>query len=291
MIIIRIIILFLFLLFVESYSTFHISKTNNSINDLDVKQSFSPNETTLSEREFLPCTAKQCNETLSFSSKEKDKITLGKKQSFSPNETTLSEREFLPFTAKQCNETLFNLYRSLLCFYFSLYALENTVNNLDGFTDPFNFTNDNIKDISKWFLAYLIVDICKMVYIKSVRLDLYTHHILGIIIYSTSFYYKNTCFLHSFGLLAESISIISGIDSMYMDNNDLDKSKKCKLYRKNIIKYIRQPMWIYGLLITLYNADDISNFMFYNGLITSIAMICLDIYWERKCDKIINENT
>jgi hypothetical protein len=76
-----------------------------------------------------------------------------------------------------------------------------------------------------------------------------------------------------------------------MDNKELNKSKKCKIYRKNIIKYIRQPMWIYGLLITLYNADDISNFMFYNGIITSIAMICLDIYWERKCDKIINENT
>ena len=259
MIIIRIIVLFLFLLFVENYSTYHILKTQN------VKHS---DENHLG----LPCTAKQCNETLSFSSKEKDKITLGKKQSFFPN------------------ETLFNLYRSLLCLYFSLYALENTLNNLDGFTNPFHFTNDNIKDISKWFLAYLIVDICKMVCIKSVRWDLYTHHILGIIIYSTSFYYNNTCFLHSFGLLAESISIISGIDSIYIDNKELDKSKKCKLYRKNIIKYIRQPMWIYGLLITLYNADDISNFMFYNGLITSIAMICLDIYWERKCNKIINEN-
>jgi len=284
MIIIRIIVLFLFLLFVESYSTFHISKTNNSINNLNTKQ---------------------CNETLSFSSKEKDKITFGKKQSFFPNETTHTKYEFLPsaslmaglspsglpYTAKQCNETLFNLYRSLLCFYFSLYALENTLNNLDGFINPFNFTNDNIKDISKWFLAYLVVDIYKMVWNKSVRWDLYTHHILGIIIYSTSFYYNNTCFLHSFGLLAESISIVSGIDSLYIENNELEKSKKCKIYRKKIIKYIRQPIWIYGLLITLYNADDISNFMFYNGLITSITMICLDIYWERKCDKIINENT
>ena len=54
---------------------------------LGKKQSFFPNETTLSEREFLPYTALQCNETLSFSSKEKDKITLGKKQSFFPNET------------------------------------------------------------------------------------------------------------------------------------------------------------------------------------------------------------
>ena len=117
MIIIRIIVLFLFLLFVENYSTYHILKMLN-VKQLDLpskekekitlgeKQSFSPNETTLSEREFLPYTALQCNETLSFSSKEKDKITLGKKQSFFPNETTLSEREFLPYTALQCNETL-----------------------------------------------------------------------------------------------------------------------------------------------------------------------------------------
>jgi hypothetical protein len=326
MIIIRIIVLFLFLLFVESYSTFHISKTNNSINNLNTKQC---NETTHTKYEFLPQNVKHSDETLSFSSKEKNKITFGKKQSFFPNETTHIKYEFLPsaslmaglspsglpYTTKQCNETLsfsskekdkitfgkkqsffpnetlFNLYRSLLCFYFSLYALENTLNNLDGFINPFNFTNDNIKDISKWFLAYLVVDIYKMVWNKSVRWDLYTHHILGIIIYSTSFYYNNTCFLHSFGLLAESISIVSGIDSLYIENNELEKSKKCKIYRKNIIKYIRQPLWIYGLLITLYNADELSNFMFYNGIITSITMICLDIYWEKKCDKIINENT
>ena len=41
------------------------------------------------------------NETLPFSSKEKDKITLGEKQSFPPNETTRSKNEFLPCTAKQ----------------------------------------------------------------------------------------------------------------------------------------------------------------------------------------------
>ena len=48
----------------------------------------------------------EINETLSFSSKEKDKITLGEKQSFSPNETTRSKNEFLPCTGNQCNETL-----------------------------------------------------------------------------------------------------------------------------------------------------------------------------------------
>jgi hypothetical protein len=41
----------------------------------------------------LPYTAMQCNETLTFSSQEKDKITLGKKQSFFPNETTHTKNE------------------------------------------------------------------------------------------------------------------------------------------------------------------------------------------------------
>ena len=39
------------------------------------------------------------SETLSFSSREKDKITFGEKQSFSPNETTHTKYVFLPCTA------------------------------------------------------------------------------------------------------------------------------------------------------------------------------------------------
>jgi hypothetical protein len=46
------------------------------------------------------------NETLSFSSKEKDKITFEKKQSFFPNETTHTKYEFLPQNVKHSDETL-----------------------------------------------------------------------------------------------------------------------------------------------------------------------------------------
>ena len=45
-------------------------------------------------------------ETLSFSLKEKDKITLEKKQSFFPNETTHTKYEFLPQNVKHLDETL-----------------------------------------------------------------------------------------------------------------------------------------------------------------------------------------
>ena len=48
---------------------------------------------------------KHSDETLSFSSKEKDKITFGKKQSFFPNETL-------------SNETIVNNKNPMTCEYF-----------------------------------------------------------------------------------------------------------------------------------------------------------------------------
>jgi hypothetical protein len=48
----------------------------------------------------------------------------------------------------------------------------------------------------------------------------------------------------------------------------MDKSKSCKIYRKNIIKYLRQPIWIILLLICLYKSQDIPTIMLYNGVIT-----------------------
>ena len=78
------------------------------------------NETTRSKNEFLPSASlmaglsplgvpqnvKHSDETLPFSSKEKDKITLGEKLSFSPNETTRSKNEFLPQNVKHSDETV-----------------------------------------------------------------------------------------------------------------------------------------------------------------------------------------
>ena len=42
-------------------------------------------------------------------------------------------------------ETKFNVYRSLMCLYFSLYSLEITVNNFtEAYGKPFNFVNEEI---------------------------------------------------------------------------------------------------------------------------------------------------
>ena len=198
--------------------------------------------------------------------------------------------EKYPKLSKFSSETKFNFYRSLMCIYFSLYSFENTINNLiPGYLEPINYKFDGFTDISQWFIAYLFLDIGKMVWMKNKRWDLYIHHIWCLITSFITWYYDKIGFLYNFILINESISIVSGIDSMFMEEKSMDKSKKCKIYRKNIIKYIRHPVWIISLLTILYNAHNIPNIMFWNAIIFIFIGICLDIYWEKKCNKVINK--
>ena len=197
--------------------------------------------------------------------------------------------EKYPKLASFSTDTKFNFYRSLMCLFFSLYSFENTITNLvPGYLEPFDYKFDGFTDISQWFVAYLFLDIGKMAWMKNTRWDLYIHHIWCLVSYLIAFYYNKIGFFHSFVLANEAISIVSGADSLFMEEKSMDKSKSCKVYRKNIIKYLRQPVWIITLLMTLHRAHDIPNIMFWNGLITSCLMIWLDRYWEKKCDKVIN---
>ncbi len=185
-------------------------------------------------------------------------------------------------------DTKFNFYRSLMCMFFTFYSLENSVNNLvSGYIEPFDYKFEGFNDISQWFISYLILDIGKMAWMKNTRWDLYVHHIWCLASYCIAFFYDKIGFFHSFILINEAISIVSGVDSLYMEEKQMDKSKSCKLYRKNIIKYLRLPIWIITLLLSLHNRHDIPDVMFWNGLVTSCLMIWLDRYWERKCDKVI----
>ena len=188
-------------------------------------------------------------------------------------------------------ETKFNVYRSLMCLFFALYAFENTINNLiPGYIEPFDYKTESFTNICQWFIAYIILDLGKMVWTKNTRWDLYIHHFYSLFSFAIAFYYNKIGFFHSFILINEAISIVSGVDSIYMEENEMVKSKNCKIYRKNIIKYVRQPIWIITLLLTLHRAHDIPSLMFWNGLITPCLMIWLDRYWERKCDKVIEEH-
>jgi len=187
-------------------------------------------------------------------------------------------------------ETKFNIYRSLMCIYFSLYSLEISINYLpEAYGLPFDFTNEDISDIQNWFIAYLILDIEKMIITGNKRWDLYVHHIWCLISFWIAQSYDKLGYFHIFLLINESISIVSGIDSIYLEENKKYESMLCKKYRKNIIKFIRLPIWILVLLTTLHHRKDLPDIMFWNGLLTSVLMIGLDSYWEGKCDKVINE--
>jgi hypothetical protein len=187
-------------------------------------------------------------------------------------------------------ETKFNIYRSLMCIYFSLYSLEISINYLpEAYGLPFDFKNEEIRDIQNWFIAYLILDIEKMIITGNKRWDLYVHHIWCLISFLIAQSYDKLGYFHIFLLINESISIVSGIDSIYLEENKKYESMLCKKYRKNIIKFVRLPIWILVLLTTLHHRKDLPDIMFWNGLLTSVLMIGLDCYWEGKCDKVINE--
>jgi hypothetical protein len=197
-----------------------------------------------------------------------------------------------PKLADKNEETKFNFYRSLMCLYFSLYSLENTINTVLDLNeiDMVNDTKFKFLDISRWFVAYLTVDMGKMISMKSTRWDLYIHHIWCLITYGLGFYYNKIGFLHNLVLINESISIVSGIDSLFMEENNMEDSRKCKIYRKKIINYLRLPIWIIFIIISYMNRNKVEPIMFYNGIITASLMICLDQYWAYKCDKVINKN-
>ena len=197
--------------------------------------------------------------------------------------------EKYPKLSNFSSDTKFNFYRSLMCLFFSLYSLDNTVNNLvSGYIEPFDYKFEGFEDISQWFVSYLILDIGKMAWMKSTRWDLYVHHLWCLSTYLIGMYYDKIGFFYSFVLISEAISIVGGIDSLYMEEKAMDKSKTCKIYRKNIIKYLRLPIWIITLLIILHHKHNIPDLIFWNGLISSGLMIWLDRYWEQKCDKVID---
>ena len=67
-----------------------------------------------------------------------------------------------------------------------------------------------------------MVDIGKMVWMKNTRIDLYIHHIWSLIIYSISYFNDDVGFMNNIVLIAEAISIVSGIDSLHMELNEME---------------------------------------------------------------------
>jgi hypothetical protein len=195
---------------------------------------------------------------------------------------------YYPDLKKYNNETRFNYYRSLMCLVFTCLGLHVGIHHFkNGFSHPFSYHHNEMNEIHYIFMAYLIVDMLKLLANNTKRPDLYIHHILCIGSIILGLTIGKYGYLHSILLVCESISIITGVDSMAMEENDDYLSYKCKVFRKKIINYIRLPMWISLLIFTLKYTNRAPSLLWYNGIITSIGMIILDKYWEGKCDKVI----
>ena len=197
--------------------------------------------------------------------------------------------QYCPVLSKYNNDIKFNYYRSLMCLTFTIIGLNILINHFEeGFKHPFSYLHEHTVEAYHLFFGYLIVDIIKMIALKNTRIDLYIHHILCIGSLIISHYVNKFGYIHCIILICEIISIISGIDSTAMNDNDKIISYRSKKFRKYIIKYVRIPIWIIALLFTIKYTNKISNYLWYNGIILSIGMIYLDKYWENKCDKVIN---
>ena len=197
--------------------------------------------------------------------------------------------QYCPVLSKYNNDIKFNYYRSLMCLTFTIVGLNILTNHFtEGFRHPFSYLHKHMVEAYHLFFGYLIVDIIKMIALKNTRIDLYIHHILCIGSLIISHCVNKFGYIHCIILICEIISIISGIDSMAMNDNNKIISYKSKKFRKYIIKYVRIPIWIIALLFTIKYTNKISNYLWYNGIILSIGMIYLDKYWENKCDKVIN---
>jgi len=186
--------------------------------------------------------------------------------------------------------TKFSIYRSLICLILAGFSLQNSFNHFHkGFIDPFTYNHSDLTEIHNVFIAYIIFDLIKISFEKSKRIDLYIHHFWCLGSFLLAKHYGHCGYFHSLLLFNEVISIVSGIDSMAMEDKELIVSAKCKKFRKIIIQYFRLPIWISLFLVVLKFTPKLPTIIWWNGVLTIILMVILDRYWEKKCDKVINK--
>jgi hypothetical protein len=197
---------------------------------------------------------------------------------------------YYPKLNKYSDETKFNYYRSFMCLAFTIIGLHILINHFsNGFSHPFSYHHYDMDEIHYIFMAYLIIDIIKLLASKSTRYDLYGHHIISILTILSGIFTNKFGYLHCIVLICESISIVTGIDSIAIEDNDNYLSYLCKKFRKNIINYIRLPIWLSIFIFSLKYLNRGPKMLIYPGLIFPFIMIFLDRYWEKKCDKVINK--
>lgn len=197
---------------------------------------------------------------------------------------------YFPDVSKYDYDVKFNMYRSVMCFIFTILSLYSCIKHFKmGFSFPFEYHTDEFNEIQELFVAYLIYDLIIMIKTKCKRKELYFHHIFCFIIW---FIYNSNGYagwIITVLIFAEILSVVSGIDRISMKEGNMKESMLYKKIRKNIIKFIRLPIWIIIFLFTTKYIGRIPSYMTYSAYILVIVMINLDIYWEKKCDKVINK--
>ncbi len=195
-----------------------------------------------------------------------------------------------PNLKKYSDETRFNMYRSVMCFAFTCMGLHIVINHFfNGIAHPFSFKHRDMDEIQYVFMAYLIIDLLKLIASKSNRWDLYAHHIVVIISILLGLSIGKYGYLFTCVLICESISIVTGPDAMAMEDNNKYESYIYKLYRKRIINYIRMPMWILLFMFTFKYTNKCPPELWYTGMIFPVILLLLDTYWSDKCDKVIKK--
>jgi hypothetical protein len=198
---------------------------------------------------------------------------------------------YFPPLQKYTDDTRFNVYRSLMCIAFSYFGVHIGLNFFKhGLNHPFSFRHAQINEVQYIFMAYLVLDVIKIIAsnpLKEIRPDLLVHHILCILGLLAAHHSKQYGYMHIIILIAESLSIVSGVDAMAIEDDNKYLSYQCKKFRRRVLKYIRMPIWILIIMYTLKYINRSSSIVWYHFIISTVLIIFLDYYWLQKCNKVI----
>jgi len=182
------------------------------------------------------------------------------------------------------NIVLFQVYRSFICFIISIcssYICYYNWDNLD--INPIYYTNKQIKNTNIFALSFFCSDLINMIIHNNKRVSLWIHHLICILVFYTHcVYFNNSSIIFTWLLLAEYMSLASGVDALAKYYNKRKILFWTKLYRCLIILLVRFPIWLKLMSLglrneTIYPSGKLS------CILGSLCMIILDIYWFRLC--------
>lgn len=196
----------------------------------------------------------------------------------------------IPDLKKYDDDVRFNMYRSLMCLTFTILSFYCFIKHIKmGYSFPYEYHTPEFTELQELFIAYIIYDLYYMVKNKKGRKDLYIHHIFVLIVTLLYIVSGYGGWLVSVLIFCEIISVVSGIDRIAMIDGNMKESMIYKKIRKNIIKFIRLPIWIVLFLFNTKYIGRLPNYLIYMGYISVFVMLNLDRYWEKKCDKVISK--